>query len=960
MKQPNSDRRLRYAGVAVLAAVLAVPILSAPDPDTLSEGFRSPPPAARLRCYWWWLNGHTTEAAITRDLEQMKAKGYGGALLVDADGSNQQGNDEVPAGPMFGSPAWRALFVHALAQAQRLGLEISLNVGSGWNMGGPTVKPEESAKLLTWSRITVQGPADLTRELPQPRADHGFYRDIAVLAYPLRHGSALPGDRKPIRQLNFKSASAELGMSMPRSTPLLDDFPAVAGEEDTAAPDVRDVTANLAAGGQLTWQVPDGTWEILRMGYAASGAKVSTSSQTWQGLALDYLDRGAIDAFWVRNVAPLLEAARPYLGNTLRYLVTDSWEAGGVNWSARFRDEFRRRRGYDPLLYLPIVAGRIVGDRDTSNRFLNDLRRTVADLIIDEHYRPFAELAARYGLGIHPESGGPHGAPIDALETLGIGEFPQTEYWAPSAMHRTRDEERFFVKEASSAAHIYGKTLVAAEGMTSIGPQWEETPASLKPAFDQAVCEGLNRLLWHTFTSSPRELGVPGQEYFAGTHLNPNVTWWDKAGPFFAYLNRIQFLMQAGHPVADVLYYYGDHVPNFVQLKSSDPGKVLPGYDYDVTDEYVLTHRLTVRDGRLQLPDGVTYRLLVLPDLPSISVDALRAVKQLVADGASVVGSKPKRATGMLGDAEVRALANDVWGDCGENGMRRRPFGKGTVYCGESTREVLAAMQIAPDFEGEGLDYVHRWQTGSDIYFIRNTQPKPVDEDVVLRSAQAPEIWNAEAGAVDPQAYQQTSDGRIRLPLHLEPNGSTVVVLHGPLGGRVVKTAEVRSAEAVRTIDGPWTIAFPSGRGAPGGAIPIKLGSWTENADPGIRYFSGTATYTTRFQLPGRLDPTERWYLDLGDVREIAEVRVNGRSLPILWKKPFRVLMGAVVRPGWNQLEVEVTNLWPNRLIGDQLLPPEKRFTWTNITKFKADSPLLPSGLLGPVTVEPWQVVESK
>src|ERR1035437_5866002 len=357
---------------------------------------------------------------------------------------------------------------------------------------------------------------------------------------------------------------------------------------------------------------PDGAWEILRVGYKASGARVSTSSGAWQGLAIDYLDRAEFERYWRQNIEPLLADAKPYLGKTLRYLVTDSWELGGVNWTPKFREEFRARRGYDPLPYLPIPSGRILDSRDTSNRFLNDLRRTVADLVIDGHYRPFAENAARYGLGIHPESGGPHGAPLDALETLGVSAFPQMEFWARAPTHRVRDEERFFVKQGSSAAHTYGKTLVAAEGMTSIGPQWEESIwRNLKPTFDQAACEGLNRLVWHTFTSSPKEAGLPGQEYFAGTHLNPNVTWWNQAGPFLTYINRSQFLLQQGVPVSDVLIYYGDNIPNFVQYKGADPAKVLPGYDYDAIDEYALTHRASVKDGRVVLPEGTSYQVLV-------------------------------------------------------------------------------------------------------------------------------------------------------------------------------------------------------------------------------------------------------------------------------------------------------------------------------------------------------------
>jgi hypothetical protein len=724
----------------------------------------------------------------------MKAKGYGGALLVDADGSNQQGNRETKAGPMFGTPAWTALYLHALREAARLDLEISLNIESGWNLGGPDVTPEQGAKLLTWSRLTVEGPAAIERELPRPSAaPTGFYRDIAVLAYPLRHGEALPGERRPIRQLAIKSAAAEFGSSMPATGILLEDLPAAAGEEDTAAADVLDVSDRMTASGHFAWTAPAGAWEILRVGYTASGAKVSTSSNSWQGLAIDYLDRGIFEDYWRKHVTPLLDAAKPYLGHPLRYLVTDSWELGGVNWTSGFREQFRTRRGYDLLPYLPVVAGRIVGSREASGRFLNDFRRTVGDLVIDGHYRPFAELAARYGLGIHPESGGPHGAPIDGLETLGLSAFPQTEYWAPSG-HRPSDGERFFLKEAASAAHTYGKTLVAAEGMTSIGPQWEETPASLQPAFDQAVTEGMNRLFWHTFTSSPKAMGLPGQEYFAGTHLNPNVTWWNYAGPFIASLNRVQYMMQQGRPVADALYYYGDQVPNFVQLKSSDPAKVLPGYDYDATDEFVLTHRLAARPGELFLPDGMTYRLLALPNRSAISPAAIRAVRQLVADGAVALGPKPQHATGIEGESEVRAIASEVWGDCGENGATEHRFGKGVVYCSGSAREVLAKMNVPPDFESFGierpglesnaLDYIHRRAEGADIYFVRNTQDAPAASDVVFRvSAKEPEAWIPDTGATHPLAiYSATADGRTRVRLDLAAHGSAIVVFRHPSG----------------------------------------------------------------------------------------------------------------------------------------------------------------------------------
>jgi hypothetical protein len=337
--------------------------------SSFEQGFRNPPASARMQCYWWWLNGNTTRESITRDLEEMKQKGYGGAMLVDANGANQLGNHDIPAGPMFGSAEWTALYVHALDVAAKLGLTISLNITSGWNLGGPMVRPEEASKLLTWSRVTVTGPKAVAQVLPEPAVTNGFYRQIAVLAYPLQHGAALPGEagdavRKPIRALAMKSAAVETGFSMPDPIPLLEDFPAVPGEQDTNLKDVRDISNQVQPDGTLQWDVPAGEWEILRIGYTDSGAKVSTSSGAWQGLAIDYMDHTAFDSYWDRVVVPLLAAGKPYLGKSLKYLVTDSWELGGTNWTSRFRDEFKRRRGYDPVPYLPVIAGRIVEDRD--------------------------------------------------------------------------------------------------------------------------------------------------------------------------------------------------------------------------------------------------------------------------------------------------------------------------------------------------------------------------------------------------------------------------------------------------------------------------------------------------------------------------------------------------------------------------------------------------------------------
>jgi hypothetical protein len=979
--------------------------------DPLEQGFRTPPPEARLRCYWWWLNGHVTKAGITRDLEAMKAKGYGGAIIVDAGGAEQRDNLPVPAGPLFASPAWRDLYRHALAEASRLGLELSLNILSGWNLGGPTVKPEHSAKLVTSSRKAVTGPVHFDETLPMPPIREGFYRDVAVLAYPLLHGGALAGEpgttRKPIRQLDLKGSFKESGFSTPDSTPLLMDFPSAPGEQDTLSRQVLDLTAHMNSEGHIAWDVPAGDWEILRFGYTSSGSRVSTSSGAWQGLVIDYIDHTELERYWKEIVDPLLEDAKPYRGKTLAYLVTDSWELNGLNWTPRFADEFRKRRGYDLTQFLPVLAGRIVDSREISGRFLNDLRRTVGDLVADEHYGAFAELAKRSGLGIHPESGGPHGAPIDALQCLGRSTFPQMEFWAKSPIHRVRDEDRFFVKEAASAAHIYGKTLVAAEGFTTIGPHWQESLwADLKPTFDRALCEGLNRHIWHTFTSSPAEMGLPGQEYFAGTHFNPNVTWWNESTPFLIYLNRGQFLMQQGQFVADVLYYYGNQVPDFVRLKASDPARVLPGYDYDVTNEEILLQRLQVKDRRLLLPGGMTYRVLVLPDLPMMSLAALKKIRDLVSEGATAVGrTRPERTTGLedypRADAELKQIVADLWGDCDGAKVREHRYGRGRFVCGMTAREVFNADRIPQDFEWDAsqtagaIDYIHRRMGGTEIYFISNQQGEAVRLPALFRVAgKAPELWDAEAGEIrKPAVYDFTSDGRTKLTLHLRPYGSAFVLFREPsaehfvaltrngrdepsaqawvepdgqvqletaVAGRfelrsargTVRSVEVPALPPAVPLDGPWRVGFEAPLAVPQALTLNALHSLTEMEDPLVKYFSGTAVYTKEIQVPPTmLAPGHRLRLDLGRVGEIAEVILNGTSLGIHWSFPFVVDVTAAARPGANSLEIRVTNLWANRVIGDAQLPPDRRFTQTNITQLKKDTPLLPSGLIGPVAL---------
>jgi alpha-L-rhamnosidase len=922
----------------------------------LAEGFRNPPQTYGIRCWWWWLNGNVTKESITRDLEEMKAKGYSGACIFDAGGADQRGNAQVPAGPMFGTPGWRELYKHALNEAARLGLVLSLSIQSGWNLGGPDVTAAEATKQITWSEARVKGPLAYREKLPQPKIAEGFYREIATLAFRARAKSTT----RPIRDLVDKAAFRE-GFSAADTRHLLTDVDAEPGEEDAGVREIVNLSDKLSSDGTLQWDVPAGEWVVLRFGYTPSGARVSTSSGKWQGRVIDYLSEKSFLRYWDANVAPLLADAASHAGKTLRYLQTDSWELGGINWTDSFAAEFATRRGYDPIPYLPIIAGKIIESRDVSNRFLADFRKTISDLISDRHYRVFAEQARKYRLSIQPESAGPHTGPFDGLKNYGHSELMMSEFWAVSP-HRPTPERRFFVKQAASAAHIYNQRLVGAEGFTTIGPHWDDVLwASQKPSFDHEICAGLNLLFTHTFTSSPKEMGVPGQEYFAGTHFNPNVTWWNQAGEVIRYFNRAQFIAQQGQFVGDVLYYYGDHVPNVARLKEDDPAKVLPGYDYDITDEEVLL-RLSVRNGRVTLPHGPSYRLLVLPDHQILSLDALKKVASLVKAGATVLGPKTQRTASLTGypesETELRRIADELWGT-GSTTVGEHLVGRGRVVWGKTAHELLQSDGLAADFEIRGaaapFDYIHYTIGDADFYFVSNQSKQPQNVDCVFRIAgKRPEIWNLLTGETrDGSAFTQLG-GRTSVPMEFAPYGSFLVVFRKPISSTENGNARRNFAayESIASINGPWAVHFDPHWGGPQSVQFDKLVSWTARPEAGIRFYSGKATYRTEFDLNDRANDGRKLFLDLGDVQDvgIARVRLNGKDLGVVWTPPFRLEISDELKREGNLLEVDVTNSWRNRLVGDRELPDDRRFTKTNIT-IRKEWTLLDSGLLGPVQV---------
>lgn len=639
-----------------------------------------------------------------------------------------------------------------------------------------------------------------------------------------------------------------------------------------------------------------------------------------------------------------------------------------MNWTPGFDQTFREHRGYDLTPWLAVLAGHVVNSREESDAFLADFRKTIGDLVAG-HYAHLAELAKRHGIGTHPECSGPHAGPLDGLKNYGRSELILSEFWSPSP-HRPKPDSRFFVKQASSAAHTYGKRLIGAEGFTTIGPHWNDVPwSAMKPSFDNEFCAGLNILFHHTFTCSPKEMGLPGQEYFAGTHFNPQVTWWNESPAFIDYFRRCQFLAQRGDFVADVVYYYGDHIPNIFGRKASDPAGALPEFDYDVLSEELLLTALEFKGGSLALPSGMRYRVLVLPDHRVLSLGVLKKIDALVRYGATVLGPKPLKAVSLEGGAEGKALfkklADGLWGaDAAAKGTRK--VGAGRIAWGMTARELLRADKLAPDLaitlpdgsNAPAMDWIHYRSGDADIYFLAELAGKAQSVAAAFRVAgRLPELWNPVDGSIREAANFSSAGGVTKLPLELGGYDSLFVVFRKPTAETARSAGRNLPAwQEAQVLGGAWDVTFdPQWSGL---TAPVRfetLTDWSKHANAAIKYFSGKATYRTSFTLADNL-AGKPLALELGAVKDvgIARVKLNGTDLGIVWRPPFRVNLGNALKPGANTLEVMVVNSWRNRLIGDAALPEAQRRTKTNVrvvTTGPTKWQLEPSGLLGPVTL---------
>lgn len=716
---------------------------------------------------------------------------------------------------------------------------------------------------------------------------------------------------------------------------------------------IIDLTSKMDADGVLKWDMPSGDWTIMRFGFALTGAKNRPAVPAALGYEVDKMNPQYVTDYMKAYTEPLLRSLGSLYGKRLRYFLMDSWEAGIQNWTDIMPFEFKKRRGYELINYLPALTGRVVGSSDMSERFLWDFRRTLIDMIAENHYGTVTNFLHQQGVKTYGEAGGVSlETTEDALLNKKYVDIPMGEFWVrdlhPSSMYYED------VRGAASSSHVYGKNLVAAEAFT--GGNFE-SPQTLKTIADYWFTQGINRLVFHTSAHQPLDTR-PGNT-MVGTHLHRNITWAEQVKPLTTYFARNSYLLQQGHYVADIAYLLNEGAPSTMPFWGGGLQPAMPaGYQFDYINADVLLNRMSVNEqGKLVLPDGMMYSLLVLPNTSKMTWPMLQKIKQLVAGGAVVVGPKPVEAPGLsqypASDSAIKELSFELWDNLDGVSRTKRNYGKGKIVWGLPLSQLLGDAGVSKDasfnYSGDKLSWIHRRSANTDIYLIVNRTDKPLDLSGRFRvTGKEAELWHADNGSVKPVTYLNDSAGtNVQLPLGAN---EAVFVIFRNKASQNTRTVAAPQYTELKQITGTWDLSFPPGLGAPEKATMDSLTSWTESNDEGVKYFSGTATYTTTFEFKKKWAAHgTRILLDLGDVKDIADVFVNKIHVDLLWKSPFVADVTNVVKNGGNVLQIQVTNEWTNRLAGDNLNPDKKVLDSYPAPFGQRQYDLKPSGLVGPV-----------
>jgi len=925
-----------------------------PFKGELEENFRNPPLENRPLAFWDWLNGYVDTTRMVYELKEMKDKGMQGALIWDV-GALMDPEKMIPAGPAFLGRESLGYISLALKTAGQLGLNLGMITSSSWNAGGDWITDADAIKEILISHQVVTGPSNKAITINKPAGRRGQPEVFSLIS----------------------------SVAIPCSE---------SGKIDYIKDKPVSLNEYTIEGKYIHWEVPEGKWDVISFFMCNTGQELVCPGPNSKGLMIDHLSRQATKVHFDTILARL---DRISASVHLKYLEVDSYEAWTTkDWTPGFVEEFKSRYGYDPYPLLPLLFGYRSEDSIVGERFLGDYRRLVSDLMIENHFKQASDIVNEHGIQLFAEAGHGGSPRVEPLKALGNTHVPMGEFW--------NRQRHWITKEAACAAHIYGKKVVASESLTGWN-HWQHGPTDYKQLCDIAFCEGLNQIVFHTFAHNPEMAGKPGFAYHAGEHLNVNATWWEMARPFMDYLARCSYMLRQGNFVGDVCLYYGDQAPNLVPPKRIDPNYTpdmpgifphwfydeskcphcgmpkpinpgpLLGYDYDYINAEIITTSLRTENGNLFLPHGQSYRVMMIPDREDISLEVLKSLEKLVYEGAMIIGRKPVRATSLKNypdcDAEVKTIADKLWGRCDGEQVFSNNYGKGIVYWGKSVTEVLEELDIHPDFQAQGIDnsdrhidYIHRRTVTEDIYFVSNSSEKEEKVTCIFRvdKNKIPEIWDPETGLIQRKMKYSGTENGTSIELIMDPLASRFVVFRNQSAG--INDAglhcdlqygftDLRKKEGIRSIDltDNWDVSFDPAMGGPETWHFNKLVSWTDIDQDGIRYYSGSASYSREFSIEeGSLASDADAFVVFEDIQEMARVIINGNDCGIVWIPTYKTRITPYLKNGTNKITVEVVNTWNNRIVGDIRNAGKKPFTTTNAkVKFKETSPLLKSGLTG-------------
>lgn len=775
MKKATSLPSLFYTGLLITLLAVGIPLnaLWAGQND-LEDGFRSPPASARPFTWWQWMNQNITKEGITADLEAMAAIGLRGAHIFNT-------SCGIPEGPVkYLSPEWLGLLKHAASEAKRLQLELGLQNCAGWaTTGGPWVTPENGMQRLYWSETDVDGGKALTLQLPTPevRSDkrdlsalQPYYRDIAVLAYPTVQ------DKKRMYRSHTKTlrgtARAGLMPDIDGKGPAFSRRNRIPKEAIVPRDRIVDISKHMDEKGQLNWKAPEGKWTILRLGYGPTGHKNKPAPEAGTGWEIDKMSRKAVDVHWKHGIQPILNHLGPLSGSVLKTLVVDSYEAGNHSWTPKLREEFKKRRGYEMGAYLVALSGRCVDSIETTERFYHDFRRTIGDLVTENYYGYMAELSHRHDLKIAIE---PYRGPFESMAVAMKADIPTAEFFS------RLEYGVAFLKLASSAAHLRGLPVAASEAFTGKG-NWTKHPGALKYAGDFAFTEGINQLVFHRYAHQPWPDKFPGMTMGRyGFNFERTNTWWEPGKAWVEYITRSQFLLQQGTNVNDILLFAGEIVPN---TRPRPKGLQRAGYDYDVCDTGIFA-QLKVKDGRIVVPSGRRYRLLMVgPYMKDfLTLETTRKLQDLVRQGGTVLARKPTHTPSLMNfpaaEKTLHAVAEELWkspADTEEGGQ---------MFSSVTPQEAMEKLGIAPDIvipaNAPQCNWIHRRSDQADIYYVSNQGKNIFQARIGFRViGKQPELWNPTTGEARDAGGWNVEDNHTYVPISLNTDGSVFVIFRKP------------------------------------------------------------------------------------------------------------------------------------------------------------------------------------